>query len=38
MNFSDGDSMSTGPSPDACAYPEPWYIRMLGPVQPGALR
>ena len=35
-SFSNGDSMSSGPA-DASAYPEPWFIRMLGPVQPGAV-
>lgn len=29
-----GDSMNT--SLGAATYPEPWFIRMLGPVAPGA--
>lgn len=32
MTLSNGNSFS-----DGSAYPEPWFIRMLGPVQPGAV-
>lgn len=30
-----GHGMSAVQALAASAYPEPWYIRMLGPVQPG---
>ena len=33
---SNGNSFACGG--DRSAYPEPWYVRLLGPVQPGAMR
>jgi hypothetical protein len=37
FSLSDGHSMSASAALAASTYPEPFYVRLLGPVQPGAV-